>query len=144
MLDTIKKTLKSQHSLSNEKKKKLLKYLNSQDIDIEKRTALLRIQTEVLKALHDSLYNRGFIQLMPVILSPITDPLNHSVYDASIHYSKQQLQLTKSMILHKQLTLSMSRAEGIYIVSPNVRLETEEKGQEYLGRSSLYRGRNSW
>ncbi|MCF2140391.1 MAG: asparagine synthetase A [Candidatus Lokiarchaeota archaeon] len=129
MLDTIKKTLKSQQSLSNKKEKKLLKYLNSQDIDIEKRTALLRIQTEVLKALHDSLYSRGFIQLMPVILSPITDPLNHSVYDASIHYSKQQLQLTKSMILHKQLALSMSRAEGIYIVSPNVRLETEEKEQ---------------
>ncbi len=35
------------------------------------------------------------------------------------------MELTKSMILHKQLVLMADFAKGIYIVSPNVRLEKE-------------------
>ncbi len=69
---------------------------------------------------------------MPVILSPITDPLNHPVHDASIEYLGQRLQLTKSMILHKQIAISQLKARGVYIVSPNVRLEKESRSDMHL------------
>ncbi len=91
--------------------------------------ALLKIQTEMLKAIQDFLYDRKLVQLMPVILSPITDPLSHSVYDASINYAGQEFKLTKSMIFHKQLAIGATSGPGIYIMSPNVRLEKEETEQ---------------
>ena len=93
--------------------------------DDSRLMALLKIQTEMLKAIQDFLYNKQLVQLMPVILSPITDPLNHSVYDVSISYGDQEFQLTKSMIFHKQLAIGATSGPGIYIMSPNVRLEKE-------------------
>ncbi len=86
----------------------------------------LKIQTEVLLAIHDYLYQQGLIQLMPVILSPITDPLCHPVYDAYINYFGQRFQLTKSMIFHKQIAIAALGVKGIYIMSPNVRLEVSD------------------
>jgi len=93
---------------------------------------IFRVQTEALRAMHDFLYQEGLIQLMPVILSPVTDPLNHSVGDASIMYNGQKLQLTKSMILHKQVAISTLDTRGIYIVSPNVRLERGPHSEKHL------------
>jgi asparaginyl-tRNA synthetase len=95
-------------------------------------TEIFRIQTEALRAMHDFLYSKGLLQLMPVIISPITDPLNHAVDDASITYMGQQLQLTKSMILHKQVAISTLDTRGIYIISPNVRLERHENSDRHL------------
>jgi asparaginyl-tRNA synthetase len=84
--------------------------------------ALLRIQSAALYAIHGHMWKKGITQVMPIVLSTLTDPLNHSVTDASIKYGGQDLALTKSMILHKQVLVSAGLA-GIYIVSPNVRLE---------------------
>jgi len=89
---------------------------------------ILQIQTEALKAIHDYLYEQKLIQLMPVMLSPITDPLSHETSDAKIDYFGQELQLTKSMIFHKQLAIAESNVKGIYIFSPNIRLEKPDKG----------------
>jgi len=89
---------------------------------------IFRVQTEALRAMHDFLYQEGLIQLMPVILSPVTD----SVGDASIMYNGQKLQLTKSMILHKQVAISTLDTRGIYIVSPNVRLERGPHSEKHL------------
>ncbi|MCF2136628.1 MAG: asparagine synthetase A [Candidatus Thorarchaeota archaeon] len=93
---------------------------------------IIKIQTEALFATHQFLRRMGLKQLMPVILSPVTDPLNHSVYDASINYLGQKLQLTKSMILHKQVAISSLDIRGIYIISPNVRLEKEVGSNRHL------------
>ena len=87
----------------------------------------LKIQSVIMKSIHDFLYKEQIIQLMPVILSPITDPLNHPVHEAEIDYLGQKLQLTKSMIFHKQIAVAKLNVRGIYIVSPNVRLESGEK-----------------
>ncbi|MHA1978517.1 MAG: asparagine synthetase A [Candidatus Hodarchaeales archaeon] len=89
----------------------------------------LRMQSVILKSIHDFLYKEKIIQLMPVILSPITDPLNHPVHEAEIDYLGQKLQLTKSMILHKQIAVAMLDVRGIYAISPNVRLESGPKYQ---------------
>jgi asparaginyl-tRNA synthetase len=93
---------------------------------------IFRIQTEALRAIHDFLCGKGLVQLMPVIISPITDPLNHAVDDASITYMGQRLELTKSMILHKQIAISTLDVAGIYIISPNVRLERHKQSDRHL------------
>ncbi|HVS00319.1 MAG TPA: asparagine synthetase A [Thermoanaerobaculia bacterium] len=87
--------------------------------------AILRIQTALLDELQRFATERGFVQLMPILLSPFTDPLNHDVYPAEIEYRGRTLKLTASMIFHKQLALA-SGLDRIFIVSPNVRLEKLE------------------
>jgi asparaginyl-tRNA synthetase len=93
---------------------------------------IFRIQTHALAAIHEFLLQEGLIQLMPVIMSPITDPLNHPVYEASVQYLGQKLQLTRSMILHKQIAISTLDVKGIYIVSPNIRLEKKIQSNRHL------------
>lgn len=93
----------------------------------EEMKHMLRIQSAALFAVHRHMWGKGVTQAMPVLLSTITDPLNHSVYEASVEYGGQELALTKSMILHKQALVSGGFG-GIYIVSPNIRLEREHLG----------------
>ncbi|MFD2246953.1 asparagine synthetase A [Pontibacter ruber] len=88
---------------------------------------VLKVQQGVVRATHEFMFQKGLTQLMPLMLSPITDPLNHGVVDATIGYAEQRWSLTKSMIFHKQLALVNPELEGIYIVSPNVRLEFADR-----------------
>jgi asparaginyl-tRNA synthetase len=94
-----------------------------------KMTHILRIQSAALKAIHDYMYENEVVQAMPVILSPETDPLNHPHFDAAVEYYGQRLHLTKSMILHKQLSLLNGGFQKMYVMSPNVRLEQGDLGQ---------------
>jgi len=95
-------------------------------LESEKLGAALRVQSTALKAVGDFMHRESFVQMMPVMISPITDPLCHSVYDAKVHYAGQELSLTKSMIMHKQIAVSSPHLPKIFIVSPNIRLEKEE------------------
>ena len=88
--------------------------------------AISRITSRVLTELQEYALDRGFLQILPVMISPFTDPLNHAVYPASIKYEHRTLQLTASMIFHKQLALNLGGVNGIFIVSPNIRLEKSE------------------
>jgi len=90
---------------------------------------ILSVQSAVLKSIHDFMWNENITQLMPVMLSPFTDPLAHSVHECAIQYDGQRLELTKSMILHKQLSMLRDDIKGIYIISPNIRLEKSSKSQ---------------
>lgn len=92
-------------------------------IKSEKRMHILRVQSSALMAIHSYMHRHGVVQSMPIILSPETDPLNHPHFDASVEYYGQRLHLTKSMILHKQLSLLNNGIDKIYFMSPNVRLE---------------------
>lgn len=89
----------------------------------DKLKHILRIQSAALKAIQDYMYERGVVQAMPIILSPETDPLNHPAFTAKVEYYGQKLNLTRSMILHKQLSLLNEGIDKIYFMSPNVRLE---------------------
>ncbi|MFH1257615.1 MAG: amino acid--tRNA ligase-related protein, partial [Candidatus Micrarchaeota archaeon] len=89
-------------------------------------TAILEVQSAVLREVQTYMAEKGVLQLLPVMISPFTDPLNHSTMDGEISYYDEKLQITKSMILHKQLSL-IGKRDSVYIVSPNVRLETMEK-----------------
>jgi asparaginyl-tRNA synthetase len=90
---------------------------------------ILHIQSAVLKSLRDFMWIERITELMPVMLSPFTDPLAHPIHESSIEYEGQKLELTKSMILHKQLSLMRDDLGGIFIVSPNIRLEHGETGK---------------
>ncbi|KWE36676.1 asparagine synthetase A [Burkholderia territorii] len=88
--------------------------------------SIATIRGRVLRSLQGHLLDSGFKQLMPVLMSPITDPLNHAVYPAEIQYEQRRLKLTASMIFHKQLALAARGHEKIFIVAPNIRLEKPE------------------
>lgn len=88
---------------------------------------ILRVQQGIVRATHEFMFKKGLTQLMPLMLSPITDPLNHGVVDATITYAEQRWSLTKSMIFHKQLALMNPELDSLYIVSPNVRLEFADR-----------------
>jgi asparaginyl-tRNA synthetase len=91
--------------------------------------AVTKIQTRALRAIHEYFAEQDFLQLMPVILSRLTDPVTDGkrpqLVPAKIDYHGRQLKLTQSMILHKQLAIG-SGLDRFYIMSPNVRLETPE------------------
>lgn len=88
---------------------------------------ILQVQQGIIRATNEFMFQNNLVQLMPLMLSPITDPLNHSVVDAKISYANQKWSLTKSMIFHKQLALTNPELSAIYIVSPNVRLELADR-----------------
>ena len=89
------------------------------------RVSVLKIKSEVVRAGGEYLRGEGFVEILPVLLSPITDPLHHETYGGSIDYYGVPYQLTKSMILHKQIALcTLSR---LFCFSPNVRMEPKER-----------------
>jgi asparaginyl-tRNA synthetase len=83
------------------------------------------VQSEVLRVSGEFLHQRGFIQIMPVIISPVTDPLRHFTGRAQVEYYGQVYQLTKSMIFHKRIALLAH--ERIFAFSPNIRLESADR-----------------
>jgi asparaginyl-tRNA synthetase len=95
-----------------------------------RKREIIKIQSEIRKILADTLRKKGFIEISPVIISPITDPLNHPTTPANIICYGRKYNVTQSMIFHKQLALKT--LDKIFVFSPNIRLEPLEK--EKTGR----------
>ncbi|MDD4281580.1 MAG: asparagine synthetase A [Candidatus Methanofastidiosa archaeon] len=85
----------------------------------------MKVHTHVRRYLGDFLFREGFIEIPPVILSPITDPLNHPTLDPTFTCYGHNYQLTKSMIFHKQL--AVLGYDKIFSFSPNLRFEPLER-----------------
>ena len=90
-----------------------------------KTVAVLEIKSEIMRAAGEYLRDRKFTEILPVLLSPITDPLHHDTFDGTVNYYGVPYRLTKSMILHKQLALRV--VPRIFCFSPNVRMEPAER-----------------
>lgn len=99
--------------------------VNMKTKKFEKKKAVLKIQSEIRKILGDELRKKGFIEISPVILSPITDPLNHPTSPTKIICYGNEYSLTQSMIFHKQFALRT--LDKIFVFSPNVRLEPNQR-----------------
>ncbi len=99
--------------------------LKSVEEGLKVKKEVLEISSELISSMGQFLRRKGFIEILPVIISPITDPLNHSVFEANIEYYDGRYSLTKSMIFHKQLAMRIH--PKIFSFSPNIRLETEDK-----------------
>jgi len=95
--------------------------------DADKLRTGTMVNTIVRGSMKRYLDRRGFVEINPVIISPISDPLNHPVDDPTISYYGHKYRLTKSMIFHKQLALTYF--DRIYSFSPNIRLEPVERSR---------------
>lgn len=83
--------------------------------------AVFRLTQRVNAALRKFLDGRGFIELLPPIISTVTDPGLRGAERLSISLYGQKAFVTSSMVFHKQiLATAMGR---IYSFAPNVRLE---------------------
>jgi len=93
----------------------------------ERRSAILQMTSAVLDAARELLREEGFVEILPVILAPVTDPLRHTTDRAVVAAYGQQWHLTRSMIFHKQAAVRV--LNKIFSLSPNIRLEPAGWGQ---------------
>lgn len=97
--------------------------------------AAMALRTTFVTALHEFLSEEGLFNLERVQLSPVTDPLSHDVeYVPNIHYKGQLYVMTHSMIYSKLLACFNPRVKGIFVDSPNVRLEIESPDRSQRGK----------
>lgn len=87
----------------------------------ERAKAMLKVQHSVMSSIRSFLEDRGFIEIAPVILSPVTDPGIRGAETASVDFYGTKYRLTTSMILQKQMLVSA--LDRIFIFSPCIRLE---------------------
>jgi aspartyl/asparaginyl-tRNA synthetase len=81
------------------------------------------------------LADEGLFNIERLQLSPVTDPLAHDVeYVPSIQYKGQHYLLTHSMIYAKFLACHHPRIKGIFVDSPNIRLEIESPDRLQRGK----------
>jgi len=92
-----------------------------------KKQAILKIQSRIRRTLANHLTDKDFIEISPVILSPMTDPLNHPTSPGNIVCYGKKYHLTQSMIFHKQA--AMKTLDKIFVFSPNIRLEPVDRSK---------------
>lgn len=97
--------------------------------------AAVRIRTSLVFALQEFLVKRGLANIDRVSLSPVTDPLCHGVEHApEISYRGVPYRTTHSMIYSKMLACMNPALAGVYIDSPNIRLELPEPAGVQRGK----------
>ena len=95
----------------------------------------MNIRTSFVVAIHDFLAREGLINLERVLMSPVTDPLAHDVeHVPTIHYKGMPYVSTHSMIYSKFLACFNPRVKGIFVDSPNIRLEIESPQRKQRGK----------
>ena len=95
----------------------------------------LAIRTTFVNALQLQLAKEGLFNIERVSMSPVTDPLAHDVeHTPSIRYKGHTYMTTHSMIYSKMLALFNPRIKGIFVDSPNIRLEMESPNRVQRGK----------
>ncbi len=95
----------------------------------------MAIRTTFVNSISNFLIREGLLNLEKVMLSIITDPLAHDIeHTPSIQYKGHTYLTTHSMIYSKFLSCSNGRVKGIFVDSPNIRLEMESPNQVQRGR----------
>ncbi|HWR13119.1 MAG TPA: hypothetical protein VN445_14945 [Rectinemataceae bacterium] len=85
---------------------------------------VMAIRTGLILAMQEFLADRGLSNIDRVSLSPVTDPLCHDVEHVPvIRYKNVPYRTTHSMIYSKFLACTNPAIKGIFIDSPNIRLE---------------------
>ncbi|WP_395367074.1 asparagine synthetase A [Streptomyces sp. YH02] len=83
--------------------------------------AVLRIQNQMLTATRRFLADRGFTELLPPIIGPVTDPGIRGSKQVDVDFYGHKYKLMTSAILYKQA--SLLAFDKIFYIAPNVRLE---------------------
>jgi asparaginyl-tRNA synthetase len=89
------------------------------------------VTTALLQSLTGGLVQRGFSWGLPVILSPVTDPLwpdpGSSIESRlELELYDRRVRVTQSMIIHKLLLVS-GALPRLFFLSPNVRVERRDR-----------------
>ena len=85
---------------------------------------VLRVQSALGQAIRAYLNGEGFLELLPPIIGPVSDPGIRGAKQATIDYYGREYKVMSSAILYKQM---MAASLGkVYFFSPNVRLEPLE------------------
>jgi asparaginyl-tRNA synthetase len=96
----------------------------------ERYRLAFRVQAAALAAMREFLDGRGFVEVLPPIIGPVTDPGIRGARQASIDFYGREYKVMSSAILYKQYMAAS--LEKVYFVSPNIRLEPPESA--YTGR----------
>jgi asparaginyl-tRNA synthetase len=86
--------------------------------------AALRIQNAILTASREYLGTNGFMEMMPPIVGPVTDPGVRGAKQIDVDFYGHRYKLMTSVILYKQA--SLLAFDKIFYIAPNVRLEPLE------------------
>lgn len=96
---------------------------------------VMRIRTTFIAAMTRFLTDEGLLNLERVSLSPVTDPLAHDIeHSPTIRYKGQPYKTTHSMIYSKFLACFNPKIKGIFVDSPNIRLEIEDPNGVQRGK----------
>ncbi|MEM3053912.1 MAG: amino acid--tRNA ligase-related protein, partial [Candidatus Caldarchaeum sp.] len=85
---------------------------------------ILRVQAEASRAVRSWLDSHGFLELLPPIIGPVTDPGIRGAKQVTIDYYGREYKVMSSAILYKQMLATAF--DKIYFFSPNIRLEPLE------------------
>jgi len=97
--------------------------------------AALSIRTTMVGAIHNFLAKEGLFNMEKVQISPVTDPLAHDVeHTPTVHYKGMPYVTTHSMIYSKFLACYNPRIKGVFVDSPNIRLEIESPLRQQRGK----------
>ena len=97
--------------------------------------AAIAIRATLVTAMHEFLADEGLYNIERVQLSPLTDPLAHDVEHVPfISYKGLNYVLTHSMIYSKFLACHNPKIKGIFVDSPNIRLEVESPDRIQRGK----------
>ncbi len=87
---------------------------------------VLAIRTTMVQAMHNFFISKGLFNIEKVSLGPVTDPLAHDVeHTPTIRYKGHEYTTTHSMIYNKFLSCFNPMVKGIFVDSPNIRLEIQ-------------------
>ncbi|MEU4605576.1 asparagine synthetase A [Kribbella sp. NPDC023972] len=86
--------------------------------------SVLRIQNRMLAAARELLADRGFTELLPPVIGPVTDPGARGAKQVDVDYYGHRYKLMTSAILYKQAALTSF--DKIFFIAPNIRLEPLE------------------
>jgi asparaginyl-tRNA synthetase len=85
---------------------------------------ILRIQHRILGFAREYLYEAGFVELLPPVIGPVTDPGIRGAKQVDVDYYGHRYKLMTSAFVYKQA--SLLAFDKIVYVAPNVRLEPLE------------------
>ncbi|HEQ71606.1 MAG TPA: hypothetical protein ENN69_03875 [Spirochaetia bacterium] len=95
----------------------------------------MRIRTTFVQACTNFLMEEGLLNIEKVMLSILTDPLAHDIeHTPTIPYKGHTYVTTHSMIYAKFLACSNPKINGIYVDSPNIRLELPSPQNQQRGK----------
>ncbi len=93
-------------------------------IRTERARRILEVQHNLSRAIRACLDSEGFVELLPPVIGPVTDPGVRGAGTARMDYYGEPYVVMTSMILYKQM--AVATFPKIYSFSPNVRLEIPE------------------